>query len=94
MCPPALHEDLIDIAPAPILAWFERLDDRMIGGVEVLGGVLVLRGIAATNVATDQADAQMHPAVAQFQAFFTPRRTRCHVANLIQMTALLSSHHV
>jgi len=33
---------LIDIAPTPILAWFERFDNRVVARVEVFGRVLVL----------------------------------------------------
>jgi len=33
---------LVDVAPAPVFAGFERLDDRVMRPVEVLGCVLVL----------------------------------------------------
>ena len=48
-----LHGDLVDEAPQPILTPLERLHDRVRGGVEVLRRVLVLRGIAATDVTAD-----------------------------------------
>jgi len=35
-----LEHDLIDVAPAPVFAWLEGLDDRVIGRMEVFGGVL------------------------------------------------------
>jgi len=42
----------------------------MAGSFEVLGGVPVLRGVAAADVAALQAGAQMHPGVAQRDALF------------------------
>ena len=41
----------------------------MPGGVEMLGGVLVLRVVAATNVAALAAQAQVDPAVTELEAF-------------------------
>src|SRR5215210_8950281 len=63
LSPSRLHRDLVDEAPQPILSRLERLHERVIGGVEVLGSVLVFRGIATTDVTADQAEAQMDPAV-------------------------------
>jgi hypothetical protein len=40
----------------------------MICGVEVPGGVFVFRIVTAANVAANQTDAQVYPAVAGFQA--------------------------
>jgi hypothetical protein len=40
------------------------------GAVEVFGRVLVLRRIAAADVAAVEASAQVHPAVAALQALF------------------------
>src|SRR5208282_2577414 len=42
----------------------------MFGGVEVLCGVLIFRGIAAANVAARQAKTEMHPGIPHFYAFF------------------------
>src|SRR5690242_19796389 len=42
---------LVYVAPAPILAGLERLHDGVLGGMEMLGGVLVLRGIATAHMA-------------------------------------------
>ena len=50
-----LEHDLIDVATAPVFAWLEGLDDRVIGRMEVFGRVLVLRGVAAANMPTDEA---------------------------------------
>jgi len=38
--------------------------------VEMLGGVLVFGGVAASDVAALHAQAEMHPGVAHFQALF------------------------
>jgi hypothetical protein len=37
-----LEQNLIDVAPDPVLSRLERLNDRMVGRVEMLGGVLIL----------------------------------------------------
>ncbi len=50
-----LEHDLIDVAPAPVFARLEGLDDRVIGRMEVFGRVLVLRGVATANMPTDEA---------------------------------------
>jgi hypothetical protein len=42
----------------------------MLGGVEVLSGVLALRRIAATHVATGETEAEVDPGIAQLEAFF------------------------
>jgi hypothetical protein len=58
----------------------------MPGGMEVLSGVLVFRGIATTNVTADQAEAQMDPGISDLQALLAAvRRPRGNVADLIQM---------
>jgi hypothetical protein len=41
------HRQLVDVAPAPVFSRLERGDDRVLGCVKMLGGVLVL-GIVAT----------------------------------------------
>jgi hypothetical protein len=44
------------------------------GGVKVFSGVLVLRGIAATDVAADEAQAQVNPAIVQLQTLLATTR--------------------
>jgi hypothetical protein len=53
-----------------------RLDDGMAGGVVVLGRVFVLRRVAAAHVTAREAQAQMHPGIAdlEFSAAFTLAR--------------------
>lgn len=43
----------------------------MLGAMKMLGRMLVLGRIAATNIAALQAQPQMHPCIALFHALFT-----------------------
>jgi hypothetical protein len=36
-----LEHQLVDVAPHPVFAGFERADDGVFGGVKVLGGVFI-----------------------------------------------------
>ena len=58
--------------------------------MKVFGGVLVLGGVAATDMSTDQAQAQMDPSVSHFQAFFATVFAGCPKLDLVQMCALFS----
>jgi len=80
-----VKHDLVNVAPTPVLAGLERLDDRMMAGVKVFRRVSVWRRVAAANVAAGQAKAQVQPDAADAQAVFTTARARCHRANLIKM---------
>ena len=84
----ALEHDLVDVAPAPILARLEGLDNRVIGRVEMLRRVLVLRGVTTSDMPANQALAQVYPAIANFQTVLTAIRARCDLSYLIQMTTL------
>src|SRR6476646_1393894 len=53
--------DLVGVAPAPLLLRLERLDDRVLAGVKLAGGVLVLGVVTAADVAALGAEAQMDP---------------------------------
>jgi hypothetical protein len=61
--------------------------------MEMLGGVLVFRGIAAAHVAAGQAQAQVYPGVAHLQAFLAAARVRLDVVNLIGMRASVQNFH-
>jgi hypothetical protein len=52
---------IVYVTPAPIFARFERSHDGVLCFLEVLGGVLVFRRIAAADVAADFAEAQVNP---------------------------------
>jgi hypothetical protein len=59
----------------------------------VLARVLVLRGVAAADVPATQAEAQMHPRVADRQALLAPVRSAgLHVVDLVEVGA--DSHRV
>jgi hypothetical protein len=45
-------QHLVDVKPAPALPRLERLDNRVVGGVEMPGGMLILRGVAAPDIST------------------------------------------
>jgi hypothetical protein len=62
--------NLIYKTPAPVFARLERFHDRMLGCVEMFGGVFVFGAIAAAHVPTFQAQPQMDPVVAHFETFF------------------------
>src|SRR5450432_1758456 len=59
-----VEDELVDETPAPAFGRVVALDDRVRGGVEVLGRVTVLRIVAAADVAAGAADAQVDPGVA------------------------------
>ena len=83
-----IEEELVNITPPPVLPWLERLNNRMTGCMEMLGGVLILRIVAAADMPTFEADAQVHPGVADFQAILAPVGARCDLPYLVKMTTL------
>jgi hypothetical protein len=76
---------LILKAPAPIFAALKRLNNRVLGRMEMLGGVLVARRVAATNMAAAETFTEMNPAITSLETVFTTLGTRRHFTNLIQM---------
>jgi hypothetical protein len=79
----------IDITPAPCFAWLEGLDDGMLGRVKMLGRVPVGRAIAAAYMATNQANTEMDPPAADFQAIFTALGAG---GNLLDLTYMHAFH--
>jgi hypothetical protein len=73
----------IDVAPEPILAGLNGLNNRMFRSMKMLGGVLVFGTVAAADVAALLAEPEMDPGVAHFEAFFAAVNFRFNVANLI-----------
>src|SRR5215469_394916 len=59
----------------------------MLSRMKMLGGVLVLRRIAAADVPADAAQSQMHPAIAHLQALLATASVRLYIANLLDMRA-------
>jgi hypothetical protein len=80
--------DFIHVTPAPIFAGFNGFHNGMSGLVKVLGGVFVFRTVAAAHVTTLQTEAQMHPGVSHFEAFFATVCVRGYGANLIEVFAV------
>src|SRR5467141_1315439 len=83
-----LHRYLIDVAPAPAFPRLERGDDRMLRGVKVLGGMLVLGFVAAADVPAGPAQAQMHPRIAHLEAFLAAFAARPVGPHQTEMFAL------
>jgi hypothetical protein len=81
----SVDEDFIHIAPEPVLAGFEGLDDWVLGFLEVLSGVFAGGGIAAADVAAGEANAQMNPLAAGFQTFLAALAAGLYFLNLVQM---------
>jgi len=83
---------VVDVAPAPSLTGLERLHDRVLSAVEVLGGVFVFRRVAATHMAALQAQPQVHPAVTHLQALFAALGVRSDLLDLVEMLAGLHGY--
>src|SRR5690348_1642326 len=81
------QEDFVHVAPAPVFARFERLDDGVVRGVKVLGGVLVLRTVAAADVPAAEAEPQVHPGVAHLKAFLAAFAAGVHFVDLVDVRA-------
>jgi hypothetical protein len=60
----------------------------VVSAVKVFCCVLVLRGIAAANVSTFQAQTQMDPAISGLHAFFANMFVRAGEFDLIEMRAI------
>ena len=78
-CPIALEDHLVQVAPVPVLAPFERLDQGVPAGVEVRGGMPAGRAVATTDVPAGRATAQVEPPATRGEAFdaaVTTRRRR------------------
>ena len=82
-----IEHDLIDITPAPAFRRIVTFNHRMLRGMEMFCGVLVRRGIAATDMAAGPADPQMDPHVTGFQTFLAAERARRNILNLRDVLA-------
>jgi hypothetical protein len=61
----------------------------MVGRVEMPGGVLVLGRVAAAHMSTRETEAQVYPAISNFQTVLTSLGARCDVSYLIKMRTSL-----
>lgn len=64
----------------------------MLRRVEVLGRMLVFAGVTAADMAAFQTDAEMHPAIAGFQAILAAVRAGGDVVNRVEMRAGCRRH--
>jgi hypothetical protein len=87
-----LEEEFVNVAPTPFFTRLEGFDDRMARRVKMLGGVFVLRRVAAADVPASFAEAQVHPCVPDFQAILTALRARRDFSDLIEVCAFV--HHL
>jgi hypothetical protein len=70
-----------------VLARLERLDDGMMSGMKMLGGMLVLGTVAAADMATLEAKPQMDPGVAHFEALFAAFATGFNFLDFAEVSA-------
>ena len=84
-----LEHELIDITPAPVLTRLPGLDNRVVGRVEMPGGVLILRIVTAADMSTGETEAQVHPGITHFQAVLAPIGARRDVTYLVEVATLL-----
>ena len=64
-------EEVICVAPAPVLSRFYGAHHRVPGRAKMRGRVLVPRRIAAAHMTAGEADSEMHPRVSSFDAILT-----------------------
>ena len=88
------HHQLVHIAPEPIFAGFDGPHNRVLGSVKMLGSVLVLRGITATHVSANHAQAKMDPRVPLFQAFLASFAAGFHFLNFFDVRAAVYRHFI
>src|SRR5579859_3553139 len=81
------RREVIQVAPDPGLAIFDGANQRVAGGMEMPGGMLVLRGVAAADMAALQAEPQVNPAIACLDAVLANVFRRLANPDLIQMFA-------
>ena len=62
-------EQLVHVAPAPVLARLEAPHESVVGRMEMLGGMLALRVVAAADVAALLAQPEVDPAHAGGETF-------------------------
>ena len=65
---------IVSVAVDPPLAFGHIQDERVSGGMMVLGGVLVLRAVAAPHLPADQAHPQVDPGIARIEALLADLR--------------------
>jgi hypothetical protein len=89
-----IEHHFVNIAPTPAFRRIIGFDDRVLRHAEMFCGVSIWRLVAATDMTAAAADTQMQPRIAQFQAFFTPRRARKNIADSRNIFAMYCRNHV
>jgi hypothetical protein len=84
----------VDVAPDPFFSGLDRAHHGMAGVMEMFGGMLVLRRIAATHIPADHAHPEMNPSVPKFDALCTNVNVGRPELDLIQVFAFLSHRHL
>jgi hypothetical protein len=91
-------EQLVDVAPRPILTRLEAANERVLRLIKVLGRVLPDRIVAAANVTAGQTESKVNPPRAGREAFLASlRRAGRDVVDLGEVGALIGhgvSKHV
>jgi hypothetical protein len=54
--------------------------------MKMLGGVFVLRGIAAADMSAGETESQMDPGIAHLQTFLATMSLRLHIVDLVKMS--------
>jgi hypothetical protein len=84
-----VNENLIDVAPSPTLRRVIALHDGMLCRVKMLRGVLSRRLVTATDMPAGSTNPQMHPFLADFQAFLASAGAGMHLFNTCRMRTAL-----
>src|SRR5947209_5261410 len=79
---------LVHVAPDPSLSRLDGANQWVRGPFKMFGGMLILRGIAAAHVPANQAEPQMHPGIAQLDAFLAPMFGCVFDLDLLQMSTI------
>ena len=81
--------DLVDIAPCPVFARLERLNERMTTRSKMRRCVPSGRRVAASDVTACQAEPKMNPPAADLQTFLATACLGSNRLHLIQMGTLI-----
>src|SRR5580658_5693231 len=88
-----VEHHLIDIAPAPAFRRIIAFNDGVLGMMEMFGGMLATRLVAAANMAAGAADAQVKPFPAQLETFLAALGAGRDFLDRIQMRAKIVLGH-
>jgi hypothetical protein len=83
-----LEHYLVNVTPTPVFIRLEGLDNRVVGRVEMPGGVRILRIVTATDMPAFETEAQVYPCIPDSQTILTAIRTGCHLSYVVEMGTL------